>query len=186
MLSKVLTGVMATAMMVGAAIPASASGFGTTMNIEVKGTEMNITVPTTMDFVLNADETNTYPETFAIQNNSGISGVYVDSIDFTQPATASSDSWEFLKEGYDTLKLPVDSKAIVFELGLPGDLKDVVPTGGVDRDETGTATFGEGVLDLAAGEEKTFGFNIERGSFTADAASEHAFDATINFEFKTK
>ncbi len=186
MFTKVLSGILTSAVLMGAAMPASASGFGTTMNIEVKGTEMNITVPTSMDFVLNADETNTYPETFTIQNNSGISGVYVDSIDFTQPGNASSNGWEFLKEGYDTLKLPADSKAIVFELGLPGDLKDVAPTGGVERAETGKAVFGEEVLDLAAGEEKTFAFNIKRGAFTSDAVSEHAFDATINFEFKTK
>ena len=48
-------------------IPASAS---TTVKIETKSTYMNVTVPTSIEFVFNEDGTNTLPTNFVITNNS--------------------------------------------------------------------------------------------------------------------
>jgi hypothetical protein len=147
------------------------------VNIEVKPTQMKVTVPTTMLFVFNEDGSNQYPNNITITNGSSISNIYLSQVDMD----GTDHGWKLLKDSYDVKNLSVNEKAVTFKMGLVDDLRTVDPSN--DKEATGSATWTQSEFTIPAGETKTLKFEIERGSFTDTIAADTAYDVVMTYEF---
>ena len=150
-----------------------------TVNIQVKPTTMNVTVPSSMPFVFNEDGTNTYPNNITITNNSTISNIYLAKVEMN----GSSTGWKLLKDTYDVTNLSVNEKATIFKMGLSGALHTVTPS--TDKATTGVATWTQSEFTIKSKETKTLAFDIKRGSFTDSTAQSVAYNITMTYNFCT-
>ena len=139
------------------------------VNIEVKATDMNVsvTVPTVVPIVFNEDGTNTYPTNWTIENISSIAGIYLYSVDLT-----GNNGWKLLTQAQDAKLLAVDSKKVKFTVGAGNAMNFVTPT----TETEGHTEFGATDIQLPSGTTKTLDFEVERGAFNQDASMEKAFD----------
>jgi hypothetical protein len=69
---------------------------------------MNITVPTSIEFVFNEDGTNTLPTNFVITNNSPIANVLL----IKSRLSTGTSPWRLLPQTANTKLLDVDTKDI--------------------------------------------------------------------------
>lgn len=155
-------------------IPASAS---TTVKIETKSTYMNVTVPTSIEFVFNEDGTNTLPTNFVITNNSPIANVSL----VKARLSAGTSPWRLLPQTANTKLLAVDTKDIKFYMGTEGQKKLVSPGNTVSS--VGEVTWNNGELSIASLGSKALSFDIERGAFKTAESSAKAFDLILTFEY---
>lgn len=176
---KVLIAALLSAtVVVGTAVPAYAAT--STVEIEVKATDMNVsvTVPSTIPIVFNADGTNTLPTEWEISNESAIAGIHLSEITMD----AQTTDWKLLAESENTKELAANTKSIKFSVGKEGALKLVKPTSGVE-DATGSVQFENTEIRIPSGETTELDFGVERGAFTETEASAKAFSMVLNFEF---
>ena len=175
---RVLVAILSMVVLVGAAIPVNAASAD--VNIEIKATDMNmsVTVPSTLPIVFNEDGTNTFPSNWTIENVSSLAGIHLSTVDMN----ANSSGWKLVKESSSVKTQTVNGKAIKFFVGVPGNIKLVQPSNG-NESETGTTSFGNTDICIAAGETKELTFAVERGAFTTPQSSEKAFDMVLTFEF---
>lgn len=155
-------------------IPASAS---TDVKIETKATEINVTVPSSIEFIFNEDGSNTLPTNFNITNNSQIARVSLVKAELD----AANSGWRLLPSTSDTRLLAVDSKDIQFYMGPVNKEKIVSP--GTSANKTGTATWANGEITIEATKTQNIAFDINRGAFNTPKSSVKAFDMTLTFEF---
>ena len=155
-------------------IPASAS---TTVKIETKATYMNVTVPTSIEFVFNEDGSNTLPTNFTITNNSPIANVSL----VKARLSAGSSPWRLLPLSANTKLLAVDTKDIKFYMGVTGQEKLINPGNTVSS--VGEAVWNNGEISIASLGSKTLTFNVERGAFKTAESSAKAFDLILSFEY---
>lgn len=156
------------------AVPASAS---TDVKIETKATQMNITVPTSIEFIFNEDGTNTLPTNFDITNNSQIAGVSLVKVEMN----ALTSGWRLLPASADTKTLAVDQKDIQFYMGLANQEKLV--SSGNSASTSGSASWDNGELAIEASQSQNISFNVQRGAFNTSESSAKAFDMILSFEF---
>lgn len=155
-------------------IPASAS---TDVKIETKATEMNVTVPSSVEFIFNEDGSNTLPTNFNITNNSQIARVSLVKAEMD----SANSGWRLLPSTSDTKLLAVDSKDIQFYMGLADNEKIVNPGNTVAN--TGNVTWDNGEITIDALQTQNIAFDINRGAFNSAQSSAKAFDMTLTFEF---
>ena len=160
--------------LLGTIVPASAS---TTVKIETKATQMNVTVPSTIEFIFNEDGTNTVPTNFDITNNSQIARVSLVKADLS----AQTSQWRLLPESANTKLLPVDSKDIQFYLGLQGQEKLANP--GTDVNSDGQTVWENGEISIDPEKTQNIAFKVNRGAFNTAQSSAKAFDMTLTFAF---
>ncbi len=173
--SKVLVAtLMMAVVVVGVSVPAHAAS--AEVNIEVKATDMNVsvTVPSTIPIVFNEDGTNTYPTNWTVENVSQIAGIYLESVDLT-----GVNGWSLLKASEDSTKLPVDTKKMKLRMGVEDVMNLVEPT----ADSDGFAEYNPTDIQLPSGTTKTLNFEVERGAFNESATMETAFDMVLTFQF---
>ena len=175
---KILVAILSMVVLVGAAIPANAASAD--VNIEIKATDMNmsVTVPSTLPVVFNEDGTNTLPSSWKIQNNSTIAGIRLVRVDMD----GSENGWKLLQEEIDTKTVPRDRKSIKFFVGREGLVKLVNPTGNAEN-HTGSVTFEPDEFRLESGVSREVIFDVQRPAYTASQSSEKAFDMVMTFEF---
>lgn len=172
MKKKILSLVLAAILTVGAVMPAYAAEKEVDVTIEVKATDVDVTVPTTLPVVFNADGTNTYPETFTITNNSEIARLELS----TASVDAENNGWGLTTA--DAKTLAADTKDVKFYAGIK---KDSV--------ETFKGNFTALNTDLAFNEiipaEGTLSmcFKMERAAFTQAIAVASAFDMVLDFNW---
>ena len=177
-----LSSLLVTGMLMGAAVPAFAADgkeFGSELQIDAKATTVNITVPGTAPMIFNDDGTNTLPSDFTVSNNSQIGGVYLSEI----ALDAEESGWSLLAESADLKTQAKDLKKIKLKMGKEGTMKLIAPTNSTD-DSTGTATFASGEIDIPAAGSQKLNFDVERGTFTEDIPNAKAFGMTLTFKFK--
>ena len=155
-------------------IPASAS---TTVKIETKATLMNVTVPTSVEFIFNEDGSTTLPTNFIITNNSTIANVSL----VKARLSAGTSPWRLLPLSANTKLLAVDTKDIKFYMGTAGQEKLVSP--GSTVSSVGEVTWNNGEITIGAQQSKNISFNIERGAFKTAESSSKAFDLILTFEY---
>ena len=164
----------------GTVVPACAAEPVSEVQIEVNATDMNVsvTVPSTLPIVFNADGTNTFPEHWTIENVSTLAGIHLKQVDLN----AGGTGWKLVKDTSKVRTQTVNGKAIKFSAGVAGNMQLVEPTNGTES-ETGTATFGESDICIAAGQSRDLIFVVERGAFTQTTVSAKAFTMELGFEF---
>lgn len=180
--SKLVTALtLSLAMVVGMGVSAFAASESATVDIEIKATTMNVTVPSSVPIVFNADGTNTYPTNWKITNNSKISQIYLASVS----VDGSAYGWDIIGEDstVDIKRLAADTKDIKFYMGLKGDLKQFSNA----SDKTATAatasvSYGNSIAIAAEGTQ-VIEFEVERCSFTSSHTSATAFDMTLEYAF---
>ena len=163
------------------AVPAFAVTEGSTnVTIQTKATTIDVTVPTDLPIVFNADGTNTVPTDFTIKNNSAIAGLHVAKIELTK---ANNSDWQIMHTNGDTKTLAANTKQIQFFIGLEGALKQVVPEGDAAPADSGSYSFGASDITLNAGESKILRMDVKRGAFTEASAQSSAFTMAMTFAF---
>ena len=160
--------------LLGTIMPASAS---TTVKIETRATQMNVTVPSSIEFVFNEDGTNTTPTNFEITNNSNIARISLVKVQMSSQST----QWRLLPETADTKLLAVDSKDIQFYMGAQGKEKLVSPGSVVGS--TGQATWSAGEFTIEPTKSKNMVFKVNRGAFNTAQTSAKAFDMVLTFTY---
>ncbi len=170
----IVAALLAVTVIFGGVVPAHAAS--AEVNIEVKATDMNVsvTVPTTIPIVFNEDGTNTYPTNWTVENVSTIAGIYLESVDLT-----SNNGWSLLKGSEDSKKLPVDTKKMKLRMGVEDIMNLVEPT----ADSDGYTMYNPSDIQLPSGTSKTINFEVERGAFNEGASMETAFDMVLTFQF---
>jgi len=158
----------------GMMMPASAS---TNVKIETKATQMNVTVPTSIEFIFNEDGSNTLPTNFNITNNSQIARVSLVKAEMN----ALTSGWRLLPASANTKLLAVDTKDIQFYMGLDGEEKIVAS--GNDASTSGNASWSNGEITIDASQTQNISFEINRGAFNTAESSSKAFDMILTFEF---
>lgn len=150
----------------------------TDVSLDVKGTSINMTIPTSAPIIFNADGTNTVPTNFGITNNTSIAGVHLSNVTLD----AKTSGWKLLDSTEDTKLLGANSRNIKFSIGKKGSLKLIKPTTG-KLDSKGSYTFASNDIIIPASGSQILDFNVDRGAFTSDTTSANAFSMTLNFEF---
>lgn len=178
-LNKILlSSALCVGVLANTALVANAADFSSQIDIEVKATTVDVTVPSSAPFVFNEDETNTLPSNWTIRNNSKLARVYVSKIS----VDGTENQWKVVDGSYDLKTMPVNTKNVRLKFGKEGALKLVAPTTGTDNVK-GEYTFGASDIVVPAGQTQELKFDIERGSFTQTQSSAKAFDMTIEFNF---
>lgn len=152
---------------------------GSDLRIDVKATNVNVTVPTTAPFVFNEDGNSLVPTNFNVTNNSAIAGVYLESISLD----SKTNGWKVVDDGFSLKTMPVDTKDVRIKFGKTGAERLIAPTSG-DSAATGIASFQSGEIDIEAGQTQKLDFKVERGAFSKDIADATAFDMTLKFRFQ--
>lgn len=178
-LNKILlSSALCVGMLANTSLVANAADFGSQIDIEVKATTVDVTVPSSAPFVFNEDETNTLPSNWTIKNNSKIARVYVSKIS----VDGTDASWKVVDGTYDLKTMPVNTKNVRLKFGKEGALKLVAPKSGTENAQ-GEYVFGASDIVVPAGQTQELKFDIERGSFTQTQASSKAFNMTVEFNF---
>lgn len=151
---------------------------GTDVQIQAEATTMNVTVPTSVDIIFNADGTDVVPDNFNITNNSAISGIHVKNIKFD----GTTQKWNVAKDDLNMKTLPVGEKTVKFTVGKAGSEKNVTPESG-DKANVGNAAFTQGEFDIAAEATENLSIKVERGSFKEAVAKASAYKVLIDFDF---
>ncbi len=172
-----MAGLLSSGILLGTGTVASAANFGSELQIDVKATTINVTVPSTAPMVFNEDGTNTLPSNFTVNNNSKLGGVYLKQISLNSGA----GGWTLLDTGDDLKTLPKDQKKIKLSIGKQGSEKLIKPA---SSGTTGSATFSVGEVDIPASGSETLNFKVERGTFTQAVPNSTAFNMTLTFDFK--
>lgn len=175
-----LAAVLSVTTILGATTPAHAAAPESEVQIEIQQTDVNVsvTVPSTLPIVFNSDGTNTFPSSWSIQNSSRNAGIHLVKVNLN----ADGSGWKLLKESERVKTQTVNGKAVRFLVGQSGAMKVVEPSNGSES-ESGTATFASGDISIAAGEEKSLCFEMERGAFNETKASAKAFTMVLEFAF---
>ena len=87
-----------------------------------------------------------------------------------------------LDEKVDTLKLPVDTKSVKFNMGLEGALRTVNPRTS-DNPSLGLMYLEDDELTIEAGESKLIQFEVERGAFSKDISNRTTFNIILKFKY---
>lgn len=149
------------------------------IDIEIKATNVDVTVPATAPFVFNEDESTTTPSNWKVINNSEIARVYLSkvSVDGTEAG------WKVVDGSYDLKTMAVNTKNIRLKFGKEGEEKLVSPVDSASEGNVGEYTFDPSDIVVPAQSEQVLKFNIERGSFTNAEASAKAYEMTLEFNF---
>ncbi len=176
--NKILAAILSLVVIMGAAIPANAASAD--VNIEIKATDMNlsVTVPSTVPIVFNEDGTNTLPSTWKIVNESTIAGIRLVKVDMD----GSENGWKLLHESVNTKNVVHDKKMVKFFVGREGLIK-LVETDTDFESSTGSVTFEPDEFRIESGEEREVVFDVQRPAYTTPQSSEKAFDMVFTFEF---
>lgn len=173
-----IAALLSVTLVAGTTVPSYAAS--STVEIEVKATDMNVsvTVPSTIPIVFNADGTNTLPTEWKISNESAIAGIHLSEITMD----AQTSDWKLLAASENAKELTSNTKSIKFSVGKAGALKLVKPTSGIES-ATGSVQFENTDIMIPSGETMKLDFDVERGAFTETEASARAFSMVLNFEF---
>lgn len=147
------------------------------LTIDVKATELNMTVPGEAAVLFNEDETVTVPTNFDISNNSEVTAVSL-----TRVALDGGSDWVLASDAKDLKQNGSDTKEARIKLGAEGKLKVIAPTEG-NSAATGEATWANGEQSFAPSSTTNIKFEVERGAFSEAVAKAKAYDMTLNFEF---
>ena len=164
---------------VGQVAPAFASSSETevtgssTVNVTTNAVTVNMTVPTSADFVFNADGSTTVPTEWNIENNNSYTDVKLSEVNLT-----GDNSWK-IANADESLEL--NQKAIKLKVGAAEGLKQVVPTNAT-TDTTGKATFGALDFVIPKSNQKALTFNVTRPDFSKSAVSEKAYTMNLVFD----
>lgn len=171
-----LAGVLSTSVLVGSTTIASAGEFGSSLEIDVKPTTVNVTIPSSAPMVFNEDGTDTLPSNFTMKNNSKIGGISLREVALTSP----ENTWSLLAEEADLRIQPKDQKKIKLHVGKPEEEKLVAPTSNAS---IGSAKFNLGEISIPATGSETLKFKVERGTFSQPVTNSTAFNMVLTFEF---
>lgn len=152
---------------------------GSDLRIDVKATNVNVTVPTTAPFVFNEDGNSLVPNNFNVTNNSAIAGVYLESISLD----SKTNGWKVVNDGFNLKTMAVDTQNVRIKFGKTGAERLIAPNSG-DSSATGSAVFQSGEIDIEATDTQKLNFKVERGAFSKDIADATAFDMTLKFRFQ--
>ena len=170
-----LVGILA----VGQVAPAFAASSETevagssTINIETKAVTVNMTVPSSADFVFNANGTTTVPTNWEIKNNNAYTAVKLNEVNLT-----GENTWKIANASE---ALALDQKAIKLKVGAPEGLKQVVPTNAT-TDATGKAVFAASDFVIPKTNKKVLKFDVTRPDFSKSAVSEKAYTMGLVFD----
>ena len=165
-------GILSSGILLGSGTVASASNFGSELQIDVKATTINVTVPSTAPMIFNEDGTDTLPSSFTVKNNSKVGGVYLKKI----ALAAGNSGWTLLDSGADLKTQPKDQKKIKLYIGKKDSEKLISPS-------TASASFGASEIVIPASGSETLSFKVERGTFSQAVPNSTAFNMTLSFEF---
>lgn len=171
-----IAGLLSSGILLGSSTATSAAEFGSALQIDVKATTVNVTIPSTAPMVFNEDGTNTLPTNFTMKNNSKVGGVSLKKIALSSP----SKTWSLLAESTDLKTQPKDQKKIKLHLGKQGKEKLVAPATDAS---TGSVSFNAGEISIPATATETLSFKVERGTFSQAVANSTAFNMTLTFDF---
>ena len=178
-LNKILlSSILSLGVLASTASVANAADFTSQIEVEVKATTVNVTVPSSAPFIFNEDETNTLPSNWSVTNNSNLSKVYISKISID----GTDAGWKVVNDTYDLKTMSVNTKNVRLKFGKEGDLKLISPVSG-NENTKGEYTFGASDIVIPAGTSQELKFDIERGSFTQAQSKSKAFGMTIEFNF---
>lgn len=155
-----------------------AKNFNSNLNIEIKATTVNVTVPADAPVVFNENGTVTTPSDWSVTNNSAIAGVHITKVSVNDAAK----KWRVVDGSTNLTSMPVNTKSIRLKFGKEGNLKLVAPVLGEDGFK-GECSFNDKEIEIPAKQKQTLSFEIERGAFTTTESSAKAFDMELTFAF---
>lgn len=150
------------------------------IDIAIKPTNVDVTVPANAPFIFNEDETTTTPSNWVITNNSGIARVYLSKISVDGTAA----KWNVVDDKYDLKTMDVNTKNIRLKFGKEGELKTVAPLDSANVGSKGEYVFTSDDIVVPSKQSQLLKFNVERGSFTDTQASSKAYGMTLEFNFR--
>lgn len=149
------------------------------IDIAIKPTNVDVTVPANAPFVFNEDESTTTPSSWVITNNSGIARVYLSKI----TVDGSANDWNVVNDDFDLKTMPVNTQNIRLKFGKEDALKTVSPVNAGSVANVGEYVFDPSDIVVKSKESQLLKFNVERGSFTKTQASSKAYGMTLEFKF---
>lgn len=186
-LSVLSVGVLASSVMTafatgeGSPTVSAPRNFNSSLDIEIKATTVDVTVPGNAPVVFNEGGTVTTPLTWPVKNNSLIAGVHITKL----TVDGTEKKWKVVSGDTDLKTMPVNDKKIRLKFGKKGgELKLVAPVSGSKENVRGQCDFGNEEIVIPANETQEFSFEIERGAFTTPTEnSAKAFDMVLTFAF---
>lgn len=137
----------------------------TSIDITGEATLLNVTVPTNLPIVLNADGTNTLPTDFKIINNSPIGAVKISKVDLK-----ANKNWKIVNGNITNSN--ANTKQLKFYIKEPDQESKPLASDGTNGSlEMNTV--------VEATDNEILEFNIERGAFTSSLNDLGAFDMEL-------
>lgn len=148
--------------------PTADDGYSSETNIDlnVEAATIDVTVPSSIDFIFNSDGSNTVPTNWKIENNGQVE-VMVSSLNL-----ASVNDWKL------SSKAPTETNDKTIVLTIDNTL------GTIAQDGLSATYFNDGSLKIAKDDSHTFELGVQRANFSKNIASSKAFTATLNFKYE--
>ena len=147
---------------------------------QLKKTNLNVTVPTTIDFTFKSDGTNILP-TLPIVNHS-IADIKLLNISLDNSQAATPEKWTIADYATFNKNIGVNT----YQLGLQAHMGETTQAFSATNNHLSTATFNKVIPvanDIATGTTQNITFDVKHGAFTNIVNAEKAFDVTFSFDF---
>lgn len=178
-----MAGVLSLGVLGNSTLPvfAATGSYGSSLEIEVRNTTMDVTVPATLPMIFAEDGSNVLPDNWTVKNNSKTTKLYVSRI----AVDAGNSGWKVVDDTVTPSNEYDNTKVIKLKMGKRGSEKLIKPVYS-ERNAEGLHQFANTDIVINPEQSETLSIQVERPRFTNSIANSKAFDLTIEFDVKSE